>query len=72
MTKPEEAPRLTEWATAGTIAETLGISRQSVNRMVRDGDFETLVVLPGVRDQYLIKTTELHKVEQSRNEVPIS
>lgn len=42
MTKPSEAPRLEEWASASEISEILGVSRQTVNKMIHAGEFETL------------------------------
>lgn len=44
MTKPDEAPRLKEWASASEISEILGVSRQTVNKMIHAGEFETLHV----------------------------
>lgn len=64
--KPDKAPRLDQWATATEVAETLGLSRESANRMIHNGDFKTLHVLPGARDQYLVKKTELAQVAEER------
>lgn len=57
---PENAPELKGWVTASQAAELLGISRQSVNRMINRGEFTTLHAL-GERPVYLISRTEVQK-----------
>lgn len=65
MVKPERAPRLREWMTCTEAADRLGISRQSVNRMVNMGEFETLHAL-GERPIFVVKTEEVEELVRRR------
>jgi len=61
-------PQLTEWVTCTEAAHELGISRQSVNRMVQDGKFETLHALGGAeRPLYVIRREEITKLAAARH-----
>lgn len=62
---PSKAPRL-PWAPSGEIAETLDVSRETVNRMIRSGDFETLHVMEGKRPQYVVDRRELAGLAKAR------
>lgn len=65
MTTPEEAPDLTEWITCTQAADILGITRQSVNRMVNAGEFKTLHRL-GERPIFVLKKGEVDKMSTTR------
>lgn len=66
--KPANAPRLAQWMNASEIAEALGISRQTVNQMIRGGDFKSLHLsgLEGRKGQYMVKRSEVEKMKGSR------
>jgi predicted DNA-binding transcriptional regulator AlpA len=59
------APRLDEWMTASQIAESLGITRQSVNRMMNEGRFKTLHRL-GERPIFIVSRAEIEAMAASR------
>lgn len=65
MVKPDRAPRLREWMTATEAAARLGVSRQSVNRMINLGEFETLHAL-GERPMFVIKAAEVEEKARER------
>lgn len=66
--KPDNAPRLTQWMNASEIAEALGISRQTVNQMIHDGEFKSLHLsgIEGRKGQYFAKRTEVEKMKEQR------
>jgi hypothetical protein len=65
--KPADAPRLTEWLTPTEAAAIFGISRQSVNDMIKTGEFETLHLIgSGNRPQYVIRRDEVERIKASR------
>jgi predicted site-specific integrase-resolvase len=68
VTTPENAPRLLEWMNASEVAETLGVSRQSVHEMIRAGEFKTLHVsgLPSQRPAYYVKRVEVEQIKSTR------
>lgn len=63
--KPDQAPRLTEWMTCTEIATAFDVSRQTINRMVTDGEFKTLRLL-GERPIYVIRRSEVEKMVTAR------
>lgn len=63
--KVEEAPRLTEWLTATEVAEALDVSRQTVNRLINSGAFETLHLL-GERPIYVVRAKEVEEMRRAR------
>jgi len=65
---PERAPHLSEWATASEVADTLGVSRQTVNIMIRRGDFATLHIVGTsmIRPMYVVQRTELLEMKATR------
>ena len=66
---PMQAPRLKGWMTATEIAIELGVSRQTVNQMLWDGEFKTLhrVGPDSARPMYVVKTSEFEKIKATRN-----
>jgi hypothetical protein len=67
VVKPDDAPRLTEWVTSTEAAATFGISRQSVNDMIRNGEFTSLHLIgPHTRPQYVIRRDEVERIRSSR------
>lgn len=69
MTKPDEAPRLKEWASASEISEILGVSRQTVNKMIHNGEFKTLHVSGAVsasKPLFMVKRKELDDIKETR------
>jgi excisionase family DNA binding protein len=67
VVKPTDAPRLTEWLTPTEAAAIFGISRQSVNDMIKNGEFETLHLIgPGSRPQYVIRRDEVERLKATR------
>lgn len=67
MTRPEDAPRLQEWLTATEVSDVLGVSRQTVNQMIKNGEFSTLHLI-GLesKPQYLVHADEVHHFRQGR------
>lgn len=65
MPTPEDAPTLEKWLTATEVADRLGVSRQSVNRMIQGGAFKTLHLL-GERPIYVVKTAEVEEHASKR------
>lgn len=60
-------PVLQDWVTCSQAADILGISRQSVNRMIVDREFETTHLLGlGERPIYVVKTSEVEQRKQQR------
>ena len=53
-------PRLLEWVTATEAAHELGVQRQWMNLLIKDGKFKSLHVL-GERPIYVIKREELDR-----------
>ncbi|MDO9495002.1 MAG: helix-turn-helix domain-containing protein [Nocardioides sp.] len=67
MVKPADAPRLAEWMTPSEAADSLGVSRQTVNSMIQIGEFATLHKIgPESRPQYLIERREVEKLQSVR------
>jgi excisionase family DNA binding protein len=69
MTKPDEAPRLKEWASASEISEILGVSRQTVNKMIHAGEFETLHVSGATsasKPLFLVSRKEVDHIKENR------
>lgn len=67
MVKPDDAPRLTGWLTATEIADLFGVSRQTINQMVKSGEFASLHVIgPATRPQYLASREEVEKLQSER------
>lgn len=66
--KPSEAPHLSGWTTASEIAEDLGISRQTVNQMFWNGEFETLhrVGSDTRKPIFVVATEEYERVKETR------
>ena len=65
--KPEEAPRLSEWVTTTEVAAIFGVSRETVNQMVKAGEFATLHLIgPQTRPQYVIRRDEVEDIKTSR------
>lgn len=67
MTKPADAPQVTDKVTATEIADMLGVSRQSANRMIHEGVFDSLEKL-GKRPIYQVLTAEVEKLAKKRSE----
>lgn len=68
MVKPDDAPRLTEWATPTEAAEHFGVSRQTVNQMIKAGEFTTLHKIgPENRPQYLVRRDEVETMRETRD-----
>ncbi len=68
MTFPDDAPRLDEWMTPTEIAELLGVSRQTVNVMIRNGEFESLHKIgPETKPQFLVQSEEVEHIRSSRS-----
>ncbi len=67
MTKPEDAPILEEWSTASEISVVLGISRQTTNILIRQGEFDSLHI-KGTPDKpvYFVRTQELNEMRSIR------
>lgn len=67
--KPENAPRLKGWMTASEVSKELGISRQTTNQMIHNGEFKSLH-LTGPEDatkpQYMVRTSEVEKMKETR------
>lgn len=65
---PKDAPHLSEWATAAEVAQRLGVTRQTVNRMFWSGMFSTLHQF-GVPDAntFCISRKELEKFAKERD-----
>lgn len=66
--KPEQAPRLKDWMNASEVAKEFGISRQTVNGMIHNGEFKTLHI-SGPTDQkgqYYVKRSEVEKMKKTR------
>jgi excisionase family DNA binding protein len=64
---PDDAPRLSGWLTPTEVAELLGVSRQTVNQMIRNGDFDSLHLLgPTSRPQYVVADYEVAKTKANR------
>ena len=67
MVKPPAAPRLTEWMTPTEAAQAFGVSRQTVNQMIRDGEFRSLHVIgPTSRPQYVVSRDEVDRLKRTR------
>lgn len=67
MVRPKSAPRLVEWVTATEAAEIFGVSRQTVNQMIRAGEFESLHVLgPPNKVQYVLARKEVERIRKNR------
>ena len=69
MPTPSDAPHLAGWTTATEIADGLGISRQTVNIMFKNGEFKTLhrVGKTGARrPMFVVKTTEFERMKERR------
>lgn len=68
MVKPEDAPRLAEWLTASEVADSFGVSRQTVNQMIQTGEFDTLHVIgPATRPQYIVRRAEVQNLKSERH-----
>jgi hypothetical protein len=67
MVTVAEAPRLAGWATATEVATALGVSRQTVNLMIKEGEFETLHVIGAdSKPQYVVRRDEVTRITASR------
>lgn len=67
MTKPEDAPRLGDWLTATEISDLLSVSRNTVNKLIQNGDFATLHKIgPETRAQYLVLRSEVLQIQKTR------
>lgn len=67
MVRPDEAPRLSDWATPTEAAEHFGVSRQTVNQMIKAGEFTTLHKIgPESRPQYVIRRSEVQEIQATR------
>jgi hypothetical protein len=65
--KPEDAPRLTEWVTPTEAAAIFDVSRETVNQMVKAGEFATLHLIGSqTRPQYVIRRDEIERIRASR------
>jgi len=66
--KPENAPHLDEWMNASEIAVFLGVSRTTVNEMIRAGEFKTLHTSGpvGARPAYMVKRDEVEALANVR------
>ncbi|WP_457209023.1 helix-turn-helix domain-containing protein [Nocardioides sp. P5_C9_2] len=65
--KPHDAPRLNEWLTASETAEQFNVSRQTVNQMIKAGEFSTLHKIgPATRPQYVIGRDEVEQMRATR------
>lgn len=66
--KPADAPRLTEWMSATEIAEHFGVTRTTVNEMIRAGEFETLRLAgkQGARPSYMVARSEVEGMSSTR------
>jgi predicted DNA-binding protein (UPF0251 family) len=59
-------PKLTEWVTATDAAAELGLARQSVNKMIALGRFQSVHVLGEGKGIYVIGRHELEAVKAER------
>ena len=69
MTKPDEAPRLQDWASASEISEILGVSRQTVNKMIHAGEFKTLHISGATaasKPLFLVSRKEVEQIKSRR------
>lgn len=66
--KPEDAPRLLQWMNATEVAAEFGVSRQTVNQMIHNGEFKSLhrSGLPDQKPQFYVKRSEVEKMLSSR------
>lgn len=66
--KPENAPRLEAWMSASEIASFFGVSRTTVNEMIRSGEFKTLHTAGSpTRPSYMVKRSEVEKIAGTRS-----
>lgn len=67
MTTPEAAPRLPGWLTPTEASDLLGVSRQTINKMIQAGEFASLHKIgPASRPQYVISADEVEHIRSNR------
>lgn len=62
-----DVPQLKQYVTATDISIGLKVSRQSVNRMIRDGKFETAKRIGDNNPFYVVDRAEYNKVKRARD-----
>jgi excisionase family DNA binding protein len=60
-----DTPRLADWITLPEAAELLGVSKQYVHKLVRNGRLNTLRSL-GSRPIYIVREAEILEIQQDR------
>lgn len=58
-------PPLADWLTGPQVAKALGLTRQSVHKMMLDGTFESVHAV-GEKPVYVVSLKEVQKVAQQR------